>query len=611
MPLEPATSNEENGLSPTIELPSTAYSTSSSPNRQGYSAVDLLSKINHKGDKDTGKDKSAPFGWVPRGAFGVRPSHVSDKTDLTSTGVNNRSSKSTAPDDNHLPDIPDTDVLPANAQCPYTHEYAPAYSVIHEAAPAFSPSSYRVASSLQSFMTAASPQSFMTAPSPHSFLSPASHQSFMTAPSSMSSRVLPYPSDSVLPYPSDSGQPLLPPAPVLGRPVDQQQIFSKRNESAYAALIRDKGLLLSKDAELNWSGRGQHLEFGKGEEVPLVLLSVIGHTASALVEMVLCRRVVLARKSIHCTRKMTPAVILNEVEHLQRFRHRHIIQLVGTYLQGKTISILLYPVTEWNLTTFMEALLERSLPSHDPLGSINAPQRAVASLCMFFSCLASAFEYIHTNTTKHMDIKPQNILVRNPSKWDLWGGLYSKNPVAMHYRVYVADFGLSRSFSSQEHSQTEGPTSRTPMYCAPEVYTQDWRGRSADVFSLGCVFAEMQTTLCGRSIEEFREFRAGDDESYRSNLTKVDEWLETVVRDYWHQVLDGTVEEERTILGLTMDTANRLIFILGYIKKMLSEDPQLRPTAKEILVQLGPNEDCCNLQRESYEVAPPSLYARQ
>ncbi len=197
-----------------------------------------------------------------------------------------------------------------------------------------------------------SPQSFMTAPSPQSVRSAASPQSFMTAPSPMSVMIVP--------DPSNSHQPLVVQAPSVVEPVDQQQLTKKGNESAYATLVHEKGLLLSKDAELNWSGKGQHVEFGKGDEVPLVLLSVIGHTASAVVEMVLCRRVVLARKSIHCNRKMTPAVILNEVEHLQRFRHRHIIQLVGTYLQGKIISILLYPVTEWNLTTLMEALSERS-----------------------------------------------------------------------------------------------------------------------------------------------------------------------------------------------------------------------------------------------------------
>ncbi len=199
-----------------------------------------------------------------------------------------------------------------------------------------------------------------------------------------------------------------------------------------------------------------------------------------------------------------------------------------------------------------------------------------------------------------MDIKPQNILVRNPVGRNIWDGL-SQQHCDIHYRVYIADFGLSRSFSSEEHSQTEGPTPRTPMYCAPEVYTQDWRGRSADVFSLGCVFAEIQTTLCGRSIEDFREFRAGDDESYHSNLARVDNWLISVVQHRWQRVLDGITDEDCIISSV--DKAQRLVFILDHIRKMLKEEPKDRPTAKELLKRLGSNS-CCHLERESYEVAP-------
>ncbi|KAF1836863.1 kinase-like protein, partial [Decorospora gaudefroyi] len=98
-------------------------------------------------------------------------------------------------------------------------------------------------------------------------------------------------------------------------------------------------------------------------------------------------------------------------------------------------------------------------------------------------CLTSAVAFIHGRTTKHMDIKPQNILIRE----------IGSSPFDPGWRVYLADFGLSRSFTSQDHSQTDGPTSRTPRYCAPEVYKSERRGRSADIFSLGCVFLEILT----------------------------------------------------------------------------------------------------------------------
>ena len=60
----------------------------------------------------------------------------------------------------------------------------------------------------------------------------------------------------------------------------------------------------------------------------------------------------------------------------------------------------------------------------------------------------------------------------------------------MQYKVYIADFGISRSYRTIPESETESPTSFTKTYAAPEVINQSRRGLSADVFSLGCVFAE-------------------------------------------------------------------------------------------------------------------------
>lgn len=43
--------------------------------------------------------------------------------------------------------------------------------------------------------------------------------------------------------------------------------------------------------------------------------------------------------------------VMNEVRHLQRLRHPHIVQLAGIYLQGDSFAILLYPVAEFNMKT--------------------------------------------------------------------------------------------------------------------------------------------------------------------------------------------------------------------------------------------------------------------
>ncbi|KAF2689708.1 kinase-like protein, partial [Lentithecium fluviatile CBS 122367] len=218
--------------------------------------------------------------------------------------------------------------------------------------------------------------------------------------------------------------------------------------------------------------------------VPLALLSNLGISASAIVEKVLCRRVALARKTMKCTRKWTISDALREVYHLQNLRHFHIVQLVGTYLQGRVFSILMYPAADCHLGTFLEDTADMQ---ETPSSNVESWHRRLF-LGSTFTCLASAIAYVHHNTTKHMDVKPQNILVRKirePSPDDV---------EVLYWRIYLSDFGLSRSFTSNDESQTNGPTSRTPKYCAPEVYDSDARGRSADIFSLGCVYAEILTT---------------------------------------------------------------------------------------------------------------------
>ena len=73
------------------------------------------------------------------------------------------------------------------------------------------------------------------------------------------------------------------------------------------------------------------------------------------------------------------------------------------------------------------------------------------------------------------------------------------------------------------------------MYCAPEVVSWVTRGRSADVFSLGCVFTEMATLLDNRSISDYYEFRSKqvnthgqmrtETHAYYATLDLVEEWF--------------------------------------------------------------------------------------
>ncbi|KAI9856806.1 MAG: hypothetical protein M1813_008743 [Trichoglossum hirsutum] len=338
--------------------------------------------------------------------------------------------------------------------------------------------------------------------------------------------------------------------------------------SLYIKSLRRRRLISPPSKELNWSGRGQHVEFGKSESLPLKERPrPIGKGSTAIVDVVLCRRIRLARKSMICNRNLTLATILHEVEHLQQLRHCHIVQLVGTYLQGRTLAILQYPVADFNLTDFLEYVAEG-----------NADGGVRASLTLHCGCLVHALDYIHANTIKHMDIKPRNILVKQ---------LVGKNN---EYRFYITDFGISRSFTEQ--SQTDGPTARTPMYCSPEVYNGDLRGRQADVFSMGCVLLEMWTVWAGQSLDSFAEFRSNEgDESYRTNLPRVLQWIDLL----GEEVLKLGPTDRRCANGQDRSPVG-----LGAIRRMLDEDPRGRPSAKE-LKDAFPSNMCCDSGPEPYE----------
>src|SRR5947199_1766382 len=57
---------------------------------------------------------------------------------------------------------------------------------------------------------------------------------------------------------------------------------------AYIKVLREKRLLLSLSEEVNWSGKGQHVEFEKSDKLPLIVKpSAIGQGRTAVVDAVL------------------------------------------------------------------------------------------------------------------------------------------------------------------------------------------------------------------------------------------------------------------------------------------------------------------------------------
>jgi serine/threonine protein kinase len=329
--------------------------------------------------------------------------------------------------------------------------------------------------------------------------------------------------------------------------------------SQWLQLLKAQSLILDPKEALDWSGRGQHVEYSleEQEHIPLVAKGNLGFGASGIVDRVRCRRIDLARKTIRCNRTLTREEAAKEVRHLQQLQHRHVVRLVGTYILKKNLSILMYPATEYSLDGFLDKV-------HDELSCLQDPEILRYSWCSrllrLIACLINAIVFIHAQNTKHMDIKPSNILV-GVSTRESWA------------KVYITDFGIARSYQSREEAFTDSPISYTRIYTAPEVAQQTTRGPPADIFSLGCVFLEILATLLSTEgccqQERLRLVRhSGTENSYQANITNVIGWYESVKE-----------VPELCLCHLGRQCYHRWAHILP---GMLSIRPEDRPTAVEL-----------------------------
>lgn len=243
-------------------------------------------------------------------------------------------------------------------------------------------------------------------------------------------------------------------------------------------------------------------ETWRGKLPPFDYIETLGKSQKATVERVRSQKsgLVLARKLVNCEPKQGNESARTEIQCLKGLRHPHIVAMVGAYLDGNTVGILLYPAAEWNLEQFM----------------VNIPdQHGEAQryhLRRFFVCLAQAVSYLHDLNIRHKDIKPTNILV------DSFGN------------VLFADFGISLRARDKAQLITQSNTNRTYDYCSPEIIAKRKRHPSSDVFSLGAVFAEMATVVLNRTLIDFRNFRQSreGDMSFHRNLGKVQKWMNDI-----------------------------------------------------------------------------------
>ena len=130
------------------------------------------------------------------------------------------------------------------------------------------------------------------------------------------------------------------------------------------------------------------------------------------------------------------------------------------------------------------ASLKEVLSGRGPL----APAEALE----YVSAIGEGLEFAHARGIFHGDLKPRNILVQH------------ERPVAEAIRI--ADFGLSVIKSGKIHEATQGQGSgilRSPLYLAPEEWSEEESDARSDIYSLGVILYQMltgQVPFKGKSI---------------------------------------------------------------------------------------------------------------
>lgn len=167
---------------------------------------------------------------------------------------------------------------------------------------------------------------------------------------------------------------------------------------------------------------------------------------------------------------------------------------------------------------------------------------------------------------KHKDLKPDNLIIKSGS-------------------VLIADFGISKDLIDEATTATKNLAPQgTPIYWAPEVNSGGRRGRSVDIFSLGCIFLEIATVLAAPpgSLKRFYDFReVNETRAYSRCPMKLVQWI-WHLRGHWDDQMQ--LRDQKKAENNSSIEHSAGVFDLAFL--MLDPEPKIRRTSRQLVAMI-------------------------
>jgi serine/threonine protein kinase len=326
-------------------------------------------------------------------------------------------------------------------------------------------------------------------------------------------------------------------------------------------VVEEQWRATSKELPLN----GTHIEFTARETVPLRHLGLIRQSRNSEKSVDKVRLQgnnddrVLVRKRFVTTRPSQKAAVLEQINKFKQYEHKNIAKLLSSYAQPSHVGIVTEKA-QYSLDDYL------ALP-------VNSVARSKQLMDWMYD-LASALEYLHTQSICHRSIRPRKILIDGS-------------------RILLAPFDIGQTvdtFSSTMATSQRMDQLQTYLqdqayiYAAPEAITSRGK-RMADVFSLGCVFLSMTTVAAGQSLPMFTQYRAGStqDASFHSHLDRVASWRNRLHAATTPGLRNGFTGSGRRLVSQMKAESEWL----SIIEKMIQPRPKERIKMSFIMASIG------------------------